>query len=633
MRKRWNALKKDIRTSILEKDCFGIMPDVIAALAATEPKKFAFKRAPEKVSEFMKWLKIQEENGILEVIRRPGVVIGAEGAWSDVFIRAAYQQGISRARVELKRAGYSIPGAERLTGLPDAVLSRGVHADRVGLIYSRTFEDLKTVTDVTNARIRRAISNGLQEELARGVAEGVNPREIAKNILRNVEGAIEHVGKVRAQMIARTEIIRAHTVATVAEYRQAAGEIDVEVQAEVLTAGFNVCEICEGLAAGGPYSLAKAEQLIPAHPNCYAPGTEVYTDRGFIAIESAVIGDRCLSLNPETFDLEYVPVVKTISRPESSELLHFTSRDFDMKVTKDHNMFVLRRERSYTAHREWEFITAAKVPRESRFYRSSEWTGSADPFVMIGDSRIESGLFAEFMGWWLSEGSLNNNSVVIAQSKTAHPENYDRITEVCMALGDARHRSGCIAVFNKPLRWYLSRFGYAKDKYVPEEIKRMAPQFIRRFLDAYAAGDGHVRKGKKWKGGNFANEITYATSSQRMADDIGECILKVGRRPSFNTQPTAGKSVKHHNGTYVGNTDMITIRECRAQMAQLGRVKRKAIKYNGLVHCVELEKFHTLWIRSDGKTAWSGNCRCALLPHVASIAGLNRDRELTRRAA
>jgi hypothetical protein len=69
-------------------------------------------------------------------------------------------------------------------------------------------------------------------------------------------------------MIARTEVIRAHTAATIVEYRQAAGDIEVEVQAEVSTAGFNVCSICEGLAAGGPYTLAKAETLLPAHPNC-----------------------------------------------------------------------------------------------------------------------------------------------------------------------------------------------------------------------------------------------------------------------------------------------------------------------------------------------------------------------------
>lgn len=267
MRRRWNELKRDIRVSILDRDCFGIQPQ-LSVLAATQRKEFEFKRAPEKVSAFMAWLKKQEESGILEIVQRPGVVVGTEAAWTDTWIQQAYAQGVRRARTELKRAGYQIPGADSQIGGARQFMNQPAHVDRVGLLYSRTYEDLKTVTDVTNGRIRRAIADGLQEELARGAAEGLDPRQIAKNILKNVEGAIDNVGKVRAQMIARTEVVRAHTVATIAEYRQAAGDIEVEVQAEVSTAGFNVCPICEALAANGPYPLAKAETLIPAHPNC-----------------------------------------------------------------------------------------------------------------------------------------------------------------------------------------------------------------------------------------------------------------------------------------------------------------------------------------------------------------------------
>ena len=37
----------------------------------------------------------------------------------------------------------------------------------------------------------------------------------------------------------------------------------------VLTAGDDrVCQDCEDIAADGPYELAEARDLIPAHPNC-----------------------------------------------------------------------------------------------------------------------------------------------------------------------------------------------------------------------------------------------------------------------------------------------------------------------------------------------------------------------------
>ena len=34
------------------------------------------------------------------------------------------------------------------------------------------------------------------------------------------------------------------------------------------------------------------------------------------------------------------------------------------------------------------------------------------------------------------------------------------------------------------------------------------------------------------------------------------------------------------------------------------------IKYDGMVYCVELPKYHTLWVMRNGKTSWNGNCRC-----------------------
>ena len=54
------------------------------------------------------------------------------------------------------------------------------------------------------------------------------------------------------------------------------GKVQAELEAvlaggsvEVVTAGDDrVCDICDGIAANGPYSLDQAEARIPAHPNC-----------------------------------------------------------------------------------------------------------------------------------------------------------------------------------------------------------------------------------------------------------------------------------------------------------------------------------------------------------------------------
>lgn len=617
--RRFGQLKSDIKKSIIDQDCFGILPRV-SVLSPTGEKAFAFERSAEKVGKFMDWLQRQAELHILtggergvRIVIRPGIHPGIEPQWTDVFIDSAYAQGIRRARAELKRAGYEIPSFEGVPGGIGALMNQPFHADRIGLIYSRTYEDLKTVTQFMNAEVRRTISDGLTTGLARGLAEGKNPLVIARELMKDVANGVDKIGITRARLIARTEVMRAHHQANIAEYRAAAADMDVTVDAEFLTAA-DPCDECADLAGAGPYTLDEIEGMIPVHPNSYAVGTEIYTDHGFIPVEKIKIGDKCLSLCPTTFDLEYVPVVGTFAHKEDT-MVHFLSRTFDMLVTKDHQMFTLRRERKWTAPRSWEFIEATKVPKESMFYRSSKWTGNSNPKIIINGIKFETELFAEFMGWWLSDGTLGRREIAVCQSQTANPDKFERIIEICSAISKISICKDRIIFWNDQLYAYLLSLGKQPVRFIPLEIKSLSPTYLRIFLDAFVAGDGHRRVPKPWKGGNFASEITYTTSSKRMADDLGECILKVGHCPSFYLYPSKGKIVHHKSGDYVGNVDMWYVRECRTQMARLEcGVKRSIVDYDEMAYCVELERFHTLWVRRNGKTGWSGNCRCVAKP-------------------
>jgi hypothetical protein len=274
MTRRFNRLKKDIRTSIVDHDCFGIQPDVLPGLAAAPAKlsaaafkAFDFARSADKVAAFMAWLQEQVDAGILELIRRPTVRFGTtQTPWTDIYIESAYQKGIKRARAELAKAGYPVGSWDTIPGGIGALMNQPFHAERVAAIYTRTFEDLKTVTQVMDAQTRRLIADGLTTGLARGLAEGKSPLDIARALVKDVENRVDKIGITRARLIARTEVIRAHHVATIAEYRQASEEIQVAVVAEWETAGFDVCPICEEMALAGPYSLDQIEGMIPAHP-------------------------------------------------------------------------------------------------------------------------------------------------------------------------------------------------------------------------------------------------------------------------------------------------------------------------------------------------------------------------------
>ena len=278
--RRLAVLKRDLKTSIVTNDCFGLVPiSRRYALTALPERAFFFDRDPEKIAKFMAWLLEQERLGILEIVSRPGTNTAIEGAWTDIYIQSAYAQGIRRAQAEMLKAGIPAPQLNLPLGNNSEVslrlaFNQPIHADRVGVIYTRAYEDLKSVADVMNARIRRSIADGLTTGLARGISEGKSPEVIARELMKDVAHHVDVIGRTRARMIARTEVMRAHHVANINEYRRADAAMEVEVMAEWSIADLTACTACQEMAARdnghgkGVYTLDEIEGLIPYHPQC-----------------------------------------------------------------------------------------------------------------------------------------------------------------------------------------------------------------------------------------------------------------------------------------------------------------------------------------------------------------------------
>lgn len=269
MVRRFKALKRDIEISIVDNNCFGIRP--LRTNQPLPPQAFAFERDIQKLADFLRWLERQEEAGILSRVNLSGIPIRGSGSWMDSYIESAYRQGIRRARAELRRAGLEteIYGTDPLaSGTISAAFNMPIHAETVAVLYMRTFEDLKTVTSVMNAELRRTITEGLRTGISRGLAEGKSVEAVARELVSDIGNAVDSIGITRARLIARTEIVRAHHLANINEYRSIDEEMKVTVQAEFATAKDDrVCEICAGFD-GKIFSLDEIEGLIPVHPNC-----------------------------------------------------------------------------------------------------------------------------------------------------------------------------------------------------------------------------------------------------------------------------------------------------------------------------------------------------------------------------
>jgi SPP1 gp7 family putative phage head morphogenesis protein len=264
--RRFKALKRDIITTIVDRDALGLKKDRPRIMEAARELEFNFPTSVQKIDAFMKWLREQQERGILEIIERPRSILSPPQAepWANLYLRSAYEKGVVSADAKLARAGVEPirpagPSGARIVG----VFDQPQHADRAATIFTRAFSDLEGITEAMDTQISRILTEGL--------LYGGGPEQLAREIAEKVDG----IGLNRARTLARTEIVRAHHLATIQEFKNAAVN-DVQVQAEYTTAE-DPCPVCEPYA-GQIMSLDEAEKLIPQHPNCrcsvspYIPG-------------------------------------------------------------------------------------------------------------------------------------------------------------------------------------------------------------------------------------------------------------------------------------------------------------------------------------------------------------------------
>lgn len=271
MARRFKELEKAISEAIIEEDVFGLSNSTVTTFQVRKPgrKAFQFLTKEGKVAAFMEWLNEQINKGLLETRTLTQVGQARNAAWTDTYIQDSYKRGVIRSRYELGKISKTIPPLESTGGI-FASMATPFHADRVGMLYIRAFEELKDITSVMSTQISKVLSQGM--------IDGDGPRAIARKLIATIQGGGQNLGitdtlgrfipaRRRAEILARTEVIRAHHSAMVQEYRNWGLE-GVKVKAEWQTAEDDrVCPQCLSME-GKRFTLDQIENMIPAHPMC-----------------------------------------------------------------------------------------------------------------------------------------------------------------------------------------------------------------------------------------------------------------------------------------------------------------------------------------------------------------------------
>jgi len=339
--RRINNLANSIYELVAKMDVFGLSPSSAQAFtyqqaSSSRPRRFdkyVFRTSKDKIETFMQWLDEQHKNGLLELVKHQQLGFPIEEPWANIYIKRAYEKGITRARSELRKI-QRVPDLSKTGGLA-AALQNPFHADRLGVLYTRTFGELKGITSSLDTLLSRVLTEG--------IAMGINPVPLARNLVKAVTGEggslsiVDRMGrfipaKRRALILTRTEIMRVHHAATVQEYRNWGVE-GVEVKAEWFTAGDDrICDQCARLE-GTIYTLDDIEPLIPYHPQCRCVAIPVSpkraAGRGRKKKEAAPAGEAAGAVSPVQKVEE-----KVVEETERQKLLRMSGDEFAQKANE-----------------------------------------------------------------------------------------------------------------------------------------------------------------------------------------------------------------------------------------------------------------------------------------------------------
>ena len=336
--------------------------------------------------------------------------------------------------------------------------------------------------------------------------------------------------------------------------------------------------------------------------HCLSEDTTILTKRGWLGYNEITTDDFVLSPPVNGKEAEWMPVTQIHEYDFDGEINHFKNKFVDMMFTDGHR-FVNRQ----LHESDWNIRAFDDIHQKNFFLRrSSCWGGIdfcvPDCFKKAGFDKI---MFAEFVGWWLSEGGVRPHSngkqtyeVLIYQTKPKE------CTYLQKRFPMMRYYKDFFYMSNKHIaKWLLENCGSAMTgKKIPQCLKDADPFYLNILVDALWCGDG-----SKYPDGRKRD---YYSTSKQLIEDVQEVLIKLGKPANITINRKAGSIAK--SGAKTLNT---CYRICYAHKDATTFVRKPRVKkvaYKGKVWCISTS-YETFYAKRNGKIFLSGNSKNIML--------------------
>ena len=227
--------------------------------------------------------------------------------------------------------------------------------------------------------------------------------------------------------------------------------------------------------------------------------------------------------------------------------------------------------------------------------------------------------FAEFLGWYISEGNaasyhgkgigsakgdVNCYKIQISQSRKAKPDNCDRIEQLLNRLGLRWSYHGMQYTFSsKPLYCLLKGLGRSNEKHLPDFVWRFSKKQLRRLYSGLMLGDGTVRHCPTTR-----DIPRYITTSPKLARQVEFIMTLLGYNARIVVDRRAGSRYVGHGGTKSANYNFDKYTVVAKACTEMGQSSASFSMepYSGKVYCATVPG-GILYVRRFGRPMWCGN--------------------------
>jgi hypothetical protein len=329
--------------------------------------------------------------------------------------------------------------------------------------------------------------------------------------------------------------------------------------------------------------------------HCYDSGTEVLTTAGWKHFADLTCEDEVATLVDGYLRFQRPSEVQQYEY--KGEMVRVKNKQIDLLVTPNHRLYV----RDFGCDG-FGFIEAGWTTQFQRrrieYKKDALWEGADPAYVVLDGHRVKMEDWVEFLGYWLSEGTIGKkwNFVAVYQKEIL---NCRDIAGCFLRLpfhfnlernGD-KGRADRFYIRSRDVFEYLRPLGKSYQKYIPQDIKRLSSKLLRILFYAMMRGDGSFGE-TGW---------TYYSTSKRLIDDLQEVCLKIGLAGTPVRKRISKKAMNKKPlwALNINRTRLTPVTNHRAKQHNL-------VPYSGKVYCCTLPS-HVIYVRRNGSGCWCGN--------------------------